>query len=101
MKKFLLIFGTAIGVLLALGPVWGLLGTMFGMTRAFNVLGSSGPADPHALSAAIGQTLMASALGLAACPIGIALAATCLVFLIRGPKSRRDLPPPPPGASIA
>ncbi len=99
MKKFLLILGTVIGVLLALGPLWGMLGMMLGMNHAFGVLASNDISDPRALSAAIGQTLIASALGLAACPIGLALAATCVFYLVRGRKSQRNTPPLPPGAS--
>src|SRR5258708_27277219 len=75
MKKSLLIAGIVVGSLLALGPLWGMLGTILGMNHAFDTLAGNGIRDPRALSAAIGQTLMATALGLVACPVGVRLLA--------------------------
>jgi biopolymer transport protein ExbB/TolQ len=37
-KRKFLIAGIVVGFFLLLGPVWGLLGTVVGMTRAFKVL---------------------------------------------------------------
>ncbi len=45
-------------------PMIGLLGTVTGMIGAFAVLGSSGIGDPSALSAKIGEVLIATASGL-------------------------------------
>jgi biopolymer transport protein ExbB len=45
-------------------PMVGLLGTVTGMIGAFAVLGSSGIGDPSALSAKIGEVLVATASGL-------------------------------------
>jgi biopolymer transport protein ExbB len=45
-------------------PMIGLLGTVTGMIRAFETLGSSGIGDPSSLSAAIGEVLVATASGL-------------------------------------
>lgn len=45
-------------------PMIGLLGTVTGMIGAFAVLGSSGIGDPSALSAKIGEVLVATASGL-------------------------------------
>lgn len=45
-------------------PMLGLLGTVTGMMRAFDKLGSSGIGDPTSLSASIGEVLTATASGL-------------------------------------
>ncbi len=45
-------------------PMIGLLGTVTGMIKAFEKLGSSGIGDPSGLSAAIGEVLVATASGL-------------------------------------
>lgn len=45
-------------------PMIGLLGTVTGMIKAFDKLGSSGIGDPSGLSAAIGEVLVATASGL-------------------------------------
>jgi biopolymer transport protein ExbB len=45
-------------------PMIGLLGTVTGMIRAFDTLGSSGIGDPSSLSSAIGEVLTATASGL-------------------------------------
>ena len=45
-------------------PMIGLLGTVTGMIGAFSVLGSQGIGDPSALSAKIGEVLVATASGL-------------------------------------
>lgn len=61
------VFKTKISYLSVIGvvaPMIGLLGTVIGMMGAFAVLGSSGVADPRALSLSIGEVLMATASGL-------------------------------------
>ena len=45
-------------------PMIGLLGTVTGMIKAFDTLGSAGIGDPSSLSAAIGEVLVATASGL-------------------------------------
>ncbi len=45
-------------------PMIGLLGTVTGMIKAFQTLGSAGIGDPSSLSAAIGEVLVATASGL-------------------------------------
>jgi len=92
-KRRILIAGIGVGSLLTLSPVFGLLGTVFGMTRAFRTLGSSGIADPQTLSASIGTTLISTAVGLFLCPLGIVLLSVCIIFLIR---LRASTPPPLP-----
>jgi len=80
-KRPLLIIGIVVGAILALGPLWGMFGTVLGMNRAFTVLDGNGISDPRALSGAINTTLLATAGGLLACPIGIVLLIMCSVML--------------------
>jgi hypothetical protein len=86
----------AIGALLMLAPFFGLLGTVFGMTRAFGALGSSGIADPQALSASIGTTLVSAAAGFALFPVGFIVLALSLAFFLH---LRVPTPPPLPRAA--
>ena len=95
-KRRLLIVGIVIGSLLTLSPLLGLLGTVFGMARAFNTLGSSGVADPQALSADISTVLYSTAAGFFLFPVGIALMTVSLVFFLR---LRASTPPPLPPRS--
>jgi biopolymer transport protein ExbB len=59
-------------------PMVGLTGTVFGMMSAFDTLGTSGVGDPGALSAAIGEVLVATALGLL-----LAIPAFVLYYILR------------------
>ena len=92
-KRRLLITGIVIGSLFTLSPLFGLLGTVFGMTRAFNTLGSSGVADPQVLSASIGTTLLSTAVGFILFPVGIVIVTLSLIFFLR---LRVSSPPPLP-----
>jgi biopolymer transport protein ExbB/TolQ len=90
-KRRFLIAGIVAGSLLTLSPLFGLLGTVFGMTRAFATLGNTGIADPTALSNSIGTVLLSSALGLIMCPFGVILLTVSIVFYSR---LRAANPPP-------
>ena len=92
-KRRLLIAGIVMGALLTLAPVFGLLGTVFGMMRAFDTLGNQGVADPQALSASIGDTLISTVAVLFLRPVGIVLLTLSLVCFFR---LRRPIPPPLP-----
>jgi biopolymer transport protein ExbB len=54
----------ALATIAAISPLLGLLGTVFGMIRTFNAISSVGVGDPTALSAGIGEALIATAAGL-------------------------------------
>jgi biopolymer transport protein ExbB len=58
-------------------PMIGLLGTVTGMIKAFETLGSAGIGDPSGLSAAIGEVLVATASGLLIAIRRSALFITC------------------------
>jgi len=83
----MLVFGIVLGALLTLSPVFGMLGTVFGMTHAFQTLGNSGIADPRSLSNSIGTTLLSTAAGLFLCPFGIVILTVSLVFYFRVRKA--------------
>jgi biopolymer transport protein ExbB/TolQ len=96
MKRFLLVLGIVVGCLLTAGPMWGMLGTVIAMMRAFAVLEGPGISDPKALSGAIGTTLHVTAAGFVACPIGVVLLVVCIALLIKSNKPPQQPFPPPP-----
>jgi biopolymer transport protein ExbB/TolQ len=91
MKRFLHYLGATAGVLLALSPFFV---TVFGMLRAFSVLGKNGISDPRALSGAIGEVLVSAVISMIVMPLGATLAAWCIVQILnqRRPKSPPPLP---------
>lgn len=89
-----LIAGMIIGGLLMLSPLFGLVGTAVGLSRAFSVLGSQGIGDPEELSAAVGDTLFSTSIGLLLLPFGLVLFATCLVIFLMN-RSKTSAPPLP------
>ena len=94
--RTLSIVGMVVGALLTLGPILGLLGTVYGMNQSFHALGANGIGDPRALSRGVALTLLATVAGLVASPVGIIL----LIFsAFRYSKARRAGAPPvsPPG----
>jgi biopolymer transport protein ExbB len=60
MKKYLPILDTMI----TLAPLLGILGTVIGIIRSFNVLGTIGVENPGMITAGIGQALITTAFGL-------------------------------------
>jgi hypothetical protein len=60
----------AIGVALYTGPIWGLVGTLIGMIRAFDTLGKNSDATPEVLAQDIRIAMMASMIGLGVGLIG-------------------------------
>src|SRR6478735_5160 len=81
-KRTLLIIGIVIGALMMLSPFIGLLGTVLGMQKAFQILGSSpGVADPEALSGAIGEVLISTFAGIIVAIPGVLLFIGCIVGL--------------------
>ena len=66
------------GLILQAGVFVGLIGTVWGMNRAFEALGTSGVGDPGKVSAAIGEVLTATFVGLIVNNIGVGLFLTAL-----------------------
>lgn len=73
-----------VGTILALGPLWGVVGTVFGMVMAFDTMGLSGGSDPGALAAGISHALRTTALGFVAFPIGVALVILASIKVVKG-----------------
>jgi len=78
--------GIVVGCLLTVAPLFGLLGTIFEVRRAFDSLGSSGIGDPTKLSTSVGTSLVSTAVGLGLCPIGLLILILSLVFHARRKK---------------
>jgi|SRR6185503_2227626 len=64
---------TIIATLVSIGTLTGLLGTVIGMIRAFSALATSGAPDTTALSTAISEALINTALGISTSAISIVM----------------------------
>jgi biopolymer transport protein ExbB len=64
---------TVIATLVSIGTLTGLLGTVVGMIRAFSALATSGAPDTTALSSAISEALINTALGISTSAISIVM----------------------------
>jgi len=63
-----------VGIFCALGPVFGIIGTVIGMLASFDALGSkTGEAKQAALTAGINTSLYTTAAGFVIFPIGVVL----------------------------
>jgi biopolymer transport protein ExbB/TolQ len=71
------------GLVMIVSPMVGLLGTVGGMTGAFDRMGTSGIKDPGVLSANIGEVLVTTAAGLAIALVALPLFVTFCVLMIR------------------
>ncbi|MES2354129.1 MAG: MotA/TolQ/ExbB proton channel family protein [Pseudomonadota bacterium] len=60
MDRFLWLIDTSV----TLGPLMGLLGTIFGMIESFNLLGANATSNPSGVTNGISHALIATALGL-------------------------------------
>lgn len=76
------LFGWLIsGIVLALGPVWGMIGTTLGMISAFAKLAELGSAQPEALADNIGMAMYATYFGYLSCLIGLVIIVVTLIKL--------------------
>ena len=82
MKKWITVL--VVGIILALGPLWGLAGTVFGMIMAFDTMRLSGGSDPGALAADVSHALHTTAAGYVASPIGVALVIVASIKVAKG-----------------
>ena len=81
MKKWITML--VVGIILALGPIWGLLGTVLGMINAFGHLAES-EAEVSALSNDISLALYTTVAGYIVLPIGIVLIVVAVVNMSKG-----------------
>jgi len=75
-----------LGSLLALGPLWGVAGTVVGMVCAFGALQSPGPDTSEQLAGNINVSIWSTATGLIVSPIGAVLLIGGIVWLVRNNK---------------
>lgn len=72
-----------IGSLLALGPLWGMMGTVIAMVRAFGTLSKTGPATADHLAMDISASFWSTAAGIIVSPIGLAVLIGGIIWLVR------------------
>lgn len=71
------------GTLFLLGPLWGMLGTVIGMVRAFATLdGNNGTETSEALASDVGFALWTTVIGFAVTPIGLILVAIGIFWIV-------------------
>lgn len=76
------------GVILALGPLWGLIGSVIGMVMAFGQLAQTST-DTEALANDISIALYTTVAGYVVCPIGIAIIIVAAIHL--GKRKRESI----------
>jgi biopolymer transport protein ExbB/TolQ len=77
-----------LGTPLALGPLWGIIGTVVGMIRAFGTLQEGGPAQSEQLAADVSFAMQATKMGFIISPLGYVLLIVGIVWIIRINKRR-------------
>jgi len=82
-NRTLSITGIVCGGLITLSPLWGLLLTVLSMSHAFAILGKTGVSDPRHLAQSVGDSLMATTIGIVLCPVGLLILALSIYFLTR------------------
>jgi len=87
-----LIIWLVVGIILALGPIWGLLGTVVGMILAFGHLQLGTNGEPEILANDIGLALYTTVAGLIACPIGIIIVVVSAIMLGTTKNERGEIP---------
>jgi len=82
----------ALGSILSLGLVWGIIGTVIGMVRAFNTMGNEGATldNSEALASDIGIATISTAIGFLITPVGIVLLAIGIPWMIKQRKAIKD-----------
>jgi len=78
------------GIILALGPVWGQIGTAIAMVRAFAEVSENESASPELLAEHISSALYTTLAGYIALPIGIVLIVVTVIRLSRKTKSQDE-----------
>ncbi len=69
-------------------PLFGLLGTVFGMVKAFDAVGKEGKGDPAALSEGISESIVATAFGLCISFLFLILFVISLVKVLSNRKKK-------------
>jgi len=85
-RKTKLIIWLVVGIIFALGPIWGMVGTVAGMVSAFGHLSQTEP-QVEVLANDISLALYTSVAGWIACPIGVVI---IIVSAIKLGKSKAE-----------
>ncbi|MBI2438021.1 MAG: MotA/TolQ/ExbB proton channel family protein [Lentisphaerae bacterium] len=85
-RKTKLIIWLVVGIILALGPIWGMIGTVLGMLFALGHLSQPQP-QAEVLASNISLALYATAAGWIASPIGIV---TIIISAIKLGRSKKE-----------
>ena len=88
--KTKLIIWLVVGIILALGPVWGMVGTIAGMVMAFSHVQQGGMAEPELLANDMGLAMLTTLAGWIVCPIGVVIIIISAIRLgkLRGQPER-------------
>lgn len=79
------------GILLCLGPLWGLLGSTVGILETFDQITTFGMGNAEELATGISTSLVSVMIGFIAVPFGIVVLIFALVF----PRKAKFQTPPP------
>ncbi len=89
-RKTKLIIWLVIGVILSLGPIWGIVGTVVGMIMTFARIQQGGMAEPEVLANDVSITLITTAAGFLMCPVGIVIIIVSAIKLGNGHKEIKE-----------
>jgi biopolymer transport protein ExbB/TolQ len=90
-RKTKLISWLVVGIILALGPIWGMIGTVVGMVLAFGNLADPQP-ETGELASNISLALYTTAAGWIACPIGIVVTIISAIKLGKSKTQTEGIP---------
>jgi hypothetical protein len=74
------------GVLVSLGPVLGIMGTIVGMIHAFGSIAQSSSSTPEALASDISTSLWSTVVGFIVTPLGLGMVIGGILWLVRVSK---------------
>ena len=88
-KEMLLLAGIIIGILMFLiYPMYGIFGTVLGMTDSFKKISEEPNLAPGGLAQGINQSLIFAIAGIAFSGVGLILGICCTVLLVKVRKDR-------------
>lgn len=72
-----------IGVILASGPMWGLLGSSGGMINSFNAMAGESSAKAEQLAESISLSLWSTVIGIVLAPVGAVIMIIAIFWMVR------------------
>jgi hypothetical protein len=85
-RSGLITAGLIVGSLLSLSPLVGVLGTVIGMMKSFQALGTSGAGDTAQLSVGIGEVLVSTIVGFVLFIPGVVILTLSIIHYRRAKK---------------